>query len=120
MTAEVWKMPEMLSFEVKYAKKASSAAAFLDADLVNFKIRIYHKRIFEHDKKARSIDASLIYQMTKAVDNDRLLLIHWKADKSVNKKGKEKIEKYTFRNSEERQKFYQAAAYCRSKGKLTV
>lgn len=113
-------MPEQLTFEVKYHKKASSASVFLDADLVNFKIKIYRKRIFEHDKKARCIDAGLILQISKALENERLLTILWKADKSVNKKLKEKTEKYTFRNAEERQKFYEAATWCRWRGKIAV
>lgn len=115
-----WVMPKSLVFEVKIQKKASSDTRFVEVDLMNFKIKTAKKRIFEHDKKARNIDASLIRQMERSATNDKGLTLHWKTDKSVNKKGKEKVEKYTFRNAEERQKFFEAATWCMYKGKLTV
>lgn len=118
--ASEWKVPDTLTFEVKKQKKATSASLFIDADLKNFQIRTYKKRIFEHDKKGRTIDASLIHQLSKAPDNDRVLTIHWKAHKSVNKKGKEKAEKYTFKSTEDRQKFTEAVTWCRYRGKIAV
>lgn len=123
MASAEWIMPDSFTFEVKKQKKATSDSVFLDADLKNFQIRIYKKRIFEHDKKGRTLDASHIQQLAKAPDNDRVLTILWKREVTSakkDKKDKQKVEKYTFRSSEERQKFYEAATWCRYRGKITV